>query len=111
MSCSNCYNFSKSKSPKDLGDITDSNSCAYCLYWYAGPGSDRDCNACDTIFENVSNMGTKFDINGFNTVNNCLNIPQNKKDCSHLYTQFNNPPKSEDLPPHFGSRFRDLGRE
>lgn len=118
MSCSNCYKFNNTKSSADLGDISDENSCAYCLYWYAGPGTERDDCPCDDTFEDVSYGGTKFDINSFNTVNSCLKTNQTK--CQRLYTQFNNPPmptNPDDVQPHFGSsyqqpkRFRDFGKE
>jgi hypothetical protein len=129
MSCPNCYNFSQSKSQKDLGDITDENSCAGCLYWYAGPGGGASECKCDDMFENITNEGSKFDLNRFNQVKDCLSIPDNLKTCGNLYTQFTNPPKPEELGPHFGlvggywgnprreqfsvpeKRFKDLGKE
>ena len=44
MSCyEECNEFLKSKSQKDLGDISQQGSCSYCLYWNGnGPGAEGD---------------------------------------------------------------------
>jgi hypothetical protein len=103
----NCYNecidFLKSKSEKDLGDITEQGSCSYCLYWDAGPAAERaddkhECK-CDSMFENATGFGSYYNLNIHNQVKQCLN--QNRGTCSNLYTQFTNPPKPYD-GPRFG---------
>lgn len=108
MNCPQCYTFNKTKSQKDLGDITDNNSCAYCLYWVAGPGNRiSDCD-CDGMFTQITNKGTSFNINSFQKVKNCLENPENKDCCNDLYKEFTNPAQ----PPFKGeNKFTTVAEE
>jgi hypothetical protein len=105
MSCYNeCIDYIKSRSDKDLGDITQQGSCSYCLYWNDGPASQGDntkkeCK-CDSLFENLTNYGTRYNLDIHNKMKQCLS--QNQDTCGKLYTQFTNPPKPYD-GPRFGS--------
>ena len=105
MSCYNeCIDYIKSRSEKDLGDITQQGSCSYCLYWNDGPASQGDntkkeCK-CDSLFENLTNYGTRYNLDIHNKMKQCLS--QNQDTCGKLYTPFTNPPKPND-GPRFGS--------
>jgi hypothetical protein len=110
MSCyEECNEFLKSNSKKDLGDIREQGSCSYCLYWNGnGPGAEGDSNKdeckCDDLFENLTNFGTKYNLNIHNQVKQCLS--QNQATCSKLYKQFTSPDK-----PYDGPRFGIVGGE
>jgi hypothetical protein len=91
MDCSQCYNFIQTKSQKDLGDITDNKSCAYCLYWNVGPGNRiSNCN-CNNMFMEITNNGRTFNINSYEKVKKCLENTENIECCKDLYTQFTTP--------------------
>ena len=88
--CSRNEKFFKNKTNENLGNIKDSNSTAYCLYWDNGPGNLRfnhgDCE-CNQLFETITKGGTKFDVNSYNEVNECI---QNSKNCGNMKNTFSN---------------------
>jgi hypothetical protein len=99
MNCySQCYNFFKTNSEKDLGNIKNQGDCAYCLYWDNGPGrplyQNSNCE-CNKLFVTNSNIGTKFNVNSFNDVKNCL---KNAKKCGVMYSNFTNTPYTFQSP-------------
>lgn len=88
MDCSQCYNFIQNKSQKDLGDITDNKSCAYCLYWNFGPGNRISNCGCNNMFSDITNNGRTFNLKSYENVKNCLENSENIDCCKDLYTQF-----------------------
>ena len=92
--------FFKNKSNQTLGDIKRDGTCANCLYWEYGPGSViydlnnlNNCE-CTNIFQQVSNKGSNFDINGYKEVEDCL---KKSKNCGYLPSTFTNNPQPYDI--------------
>lgn len=91
MNCyDQCKKFFNTKSPDDLGNITQPNTCAYCLYWENGPGRPiyeyNNCE-CNKLFTQISNLGTTFDVNSYEKVKDCLKTGKN---CGVMYSNFTN---------------------
>ena len=47
---------------EDLGDITKTRTCSYCLYWNVGPGSENTQCQCDGLFMKLTNNGNKYNL-------------------------------------------------
>ena len=111
MSDASCYReckkFFQTGKEEDLGDITKTRTCSYCLYWNVGPGSENTQCQCDGLFMKLTNNGNKYNLDIHNQVKDCLS---NNMYCGKEYIQFTNPPEVNDRP-HFGGRFRDVGKE
>jgi hypothetical protein len=91
MNCyDQCRKFFYTKKPEDLGDITQENTCAYCLYWENGPGRPiyeyNNCE-CNQLFTQLSNLGTTFDVESYEKVKKCL---KSGKNCGVMYSNFTN---------------------
>jgi len=112
MSDTSCYKeckkFFQTGKEQDLGDITQTGNCAYCLYWDLGPGGPENSQCgCDSLFSRLTNNGNRYNLKIHNEVKNCLSTTIY---CDKKYIQFTNPPPVDDRP-HFGGRFRDFGKE
>ena len=112
LSCYNeCKSFFKTGKEEDLGNINVDGSCSNCLYWYSGPTSPIAENSpcpCNAVYRNITNDGTKYNLEIHNTVKKCFS--DNIKKCENEYSNFTQPKKIFN-PPHFGVRFKDIGKE
>jgi len=91
MNCyDQCKKFFHTKSPDDLGNITQANTCAYCLYWENGPGKPiyqyNNCE-CNKLFTQLSNLGTTFNVSSYEKIKECLKTGEN---CGVMYSNFTN---------------------
>jgi|UniRef100_A0A6C0CYX7 hypothetical protein len=99
----NIKDYDRKTANKLLGDINKSGSCAYCLYWNAGPGAeDSDC-PCDNTFIRVTDFGSKFTTDDYLKVKKCVDrdAKLDTPKCTTLKNNFEVPAQPYE-GPHFG---------